>query len=98
MWNTMAQKGTWRENILIPGKRYRILKDWSFWGSYFKTGSIVKYESSGYERYDSETLYRFYEENETKTELIWRLRDDAPENIAKEYFCELDTPLGTYTP
>ena len=87
----MATAGSWREHLFHPGTRYRVLKDWSFFGSTFVVGSTLEYESCGYERHDNETLFRFYplSDKSAGVGLIWRLRDDEPESRAREYFAEI---------
>ena len=86
----MAQEGTWRKNLFKADKKYRIIKDWSFFGSQFKTDDIVVFESCSYERYDSETLFRFKRADSARVELIWRLRDNEPDSMVNEYFSEVE--------
>lgn len=85
----MATEGGWREGLFEKGARYQVLKNWSQRGSVFNKGSIVEFESSGYERYDSESLFRFYEKSGLvlkKKELIWSIHDDEPDSKINEYF------------
>ncbi len=85
----MAQEGTWRKRLFKDGKKYRIIKDWSFFGSHFKTDDVVEFESCSYERYDSETLFRFKRADASRADLIWRLRDNEPDSMVNEYFYEV---------
>ena len=85
----MASEGGWREELFKKGTKYQVLKNWSQRGSTFKEGSIVKFESSGYERYDGESLFRFYEKSgllSKKKELTWIIHDDEPDSKISEYF------------
>ena len=82
----MTSAGSWRDKLFETGTRYRVLKDYEFFGSSFKAGLVVEYESCGYERYDSTSLYRFYSEDPGREVLVWRLHDDEPEAKANEYF------------
>ena len=85
----MATEGGWREGLFKKGAKYQVLKNWSQRGSAFKEGSIVEFESSGYEKYDCESLFRFYEQSgmlAKKNELIWFIHDDEPDSKINEHF------------
>jgi hypothetical protein len=87
----MATEGSRRKHLFRPGAKYRVLKDWSFFGSTFVVGSTLEYESCGYELHDEATLFRFYpiSDKSPGTSLVWWLRDDEPESKAREYFAEI---------
>jgi len=87
----VATAGSWRKGLFKPGAQYEVLKDWSFAGSSFKKGNLITYESCGYERYDSEMLFRFVpsETSEKGSMLVWHLRDSEPDSIVQEHFREL---------
>lgn len=87
----MATAGSWRAGLFKPGVRYEVLKECSFPGDYFTKGEILTYESCGYERYDSETLYRFVREGASQKNAspVWHLRDDQPDTLVNECFREL---------
>ena len=85
----MATAGSWRSGLFVAGQEYRVLKPWSGAGSALWAGSILCYDSCAYERYDSESLFRFSHASGPageKEDLIWRLRDNEPESMAQEYF------------
>jgi hypothetical protein len=63
-----------------------VLKEWALCGSTFKAGEIVKYESCGYERYDSTSLFRFMPLDASRGHQVWTLHDDEAELTAHEYF------------
>jgi hypothetical protein len=88
----MAVEDGWRSALFEIGKKYRLLKNWSSSGISFQAGVIVEYESSGYEIYDNQSLFRFFEKEglfSRKKELIWHLHDDEPETKTHEYFKEI---------
>jgi hypothetical protein len=90
----MASEGGWRGSLFEKGAKYQVLKNWSARGSTFKQGAIVEFDSSGYERYDSESLFRFYEKSgvlSRKQELIWFIRDDEPVSKVNEYFVQYES-------
>jgi len=83
----MATEGGWRENLFQKNQQYRVLKNWSQQGSTFLVNTTVVYDSCGYERYDGQSMFRFY--NKEKEELIWKIHDEEPDSKAKEYFSEI---------
>jgi hypothetical protein len=87
----MAFSGSWRSELFREGRRYRVLKDWSGFGSSFRAGMVVTYKYCGYERYDNESLFMFWERKglfRRKNELVWRIRDEEDDAKAREHFCE----------
>ena len=82
----MATAGSWRSHLFEPGASYKVLKEWALYGSSFKAGEIVKYESCGYERYDSASLFRFVPLDTSRGNQVWKLHDDEAELLANEYF------------
>ena len=94
----MAVEGTWRKELFEAGKEYRILKNWGNGEYSIPAGEIIEYDSCGYERYDCETLYRFYFNKgffSRKKELIWVMHDVEPDTKAKEYFEEIQEKSAT---
>ena len=88
----MASEGTWREHPFLSGTKYRVKKDFSYLETRAVAGSIVIYDSCGYERYDNMSLFRFYEKSSTfskRKELIWPLHDDEADSKFDEYFLAL---------
>lgn len=85
----MATAGTWREHPFVRGAKYRVIKDCAYLNFRFIAGSIVEFDSSGYERYDSTSLFRFYQKRSIlgkREELIWSLNDDEPDSKIRDYF------------
>lgn len=88
----MATEGTWRPHSFVPGKRYRVLKSYVYLRSKFTKGEVLEFDTSGYERYDNTSLFRFYPVGSHKDPsggLIWNLHDDEPDEKVAEYFSEV---------
>ena len=89
----MAAAESWRSGLFKKGGKYHVLKDWTARGRSFKAGTVVEYVCSGYERYDNESMFLFYQPRglfRRKAELIWRLRDDEPDSQTREFFREAE--------
>jgi hypothetical protein len=65
------------------------MKNYFYLDSRFGAGAVVVYDSCGYERYDSCSLFRFYAKGpftQKANELIWNLPEDEPDSKINEYF------------
>ncbi len=86
----MAVAGGWREHLFEPGKKYRVLKSYAFFGNNLNVGEKLEFESAGYERYDNMSLFRFYTLPKKlfgkPNTVVWHLHDDEPESKVNEYF------------
>jgi hypothetical protein len=88
----VATEGTWRPHSFVPGRRYKVVKDCKYFGSQFKAGDILEFDTSGYERYDCTSLFRFYPVGARKDPsggLVWNLHDNEPDEKIAEFFSEV---------
>ena len=81
----------WRECPFIPGRHYRVRKDFKALRDSFTAGEILIYDSHAWSRYDGITGY-FFTQQGTGTPRVWDIYDDEDIVVWRELFEEIAAP------
>jgi hypothetical protein len=74
----------WRPCPFEVGRVYSVLKSFKSLSFEFTLGQRFTFESEGYNRYDSTTIYNFRSEKDAQI-YQWWLHDDVPLETWKEF-------------
>jgi len=75
---------TWRKDPFIRGAHYRVRKSFDSALGLFQAGDVLRYEESGYSRYDSSSVFHF--RHATGKIEAWEVHDDEPLDLWSEFF------------
>lgn len=75
---------TWRKDPFVRGACYRVRQSHKSTVGHFQIGDVLRYEESGYSRYDSSSTFHF--RDAVGKIQAWEVHDDEPLDRWPEFF------------